>query len=457
MVVPKGSVLCLLCRGAINLKSGNLERFKSHLESVHDALYDMDLVISLAFLEGGEKEGIVDNMFPRIKHFFKSIKHNAENYSEDKLGIEKRLLEEEEEEEDEVMNPRKKIRMEEVQPKPTKNLGDEKFSEDEDSIIDVAENDYISDDESDISDHDDDDDKIEVSPVKVSLSHCKLCQLSLPLSSYKAHMELHEKEVSVSSANDDKLEKSKDEKPGLPSIQEKEQSSDDVVDDKEYSKCEVCGKNLKRKNMSRHKRRIHGISNSQLGISNSQDILEKVNTPENEEKSEVNDAIMDDLNDDSIQQPSDKTDQILKSGPNAPTRCDICMKPMMKKSLARHMSNLHPSEKLRTSSSPISTSRNPDNPGSKETNTASQSIVDDQEYDYRCKICFTRFQDLEDVKIHVKEDHDIDYEDLESIDDKGMKVSRDGAMKKLKTELIQQETDQEVTTLDEVDDDEDEW
>merc|ERR1711887_496289 len=131
---------------------------------------------------------------------------------------------------------------------------------------------------------------------------------------------------------------------------------------------------------------------------------------------------------------------------------------MQRKSLARHMSNLHPTEKIRTISSPISTSsRNPDQSGTKESNTTNQSVVDDQEYDYRCKICFTRFQDLEDVKIHVKEDHDIDYEDLESIDDKGMKVSRDGAMKKLKTELIQQETDQEVTTLDEVDDDEDEW
>merc|ERR1719376_1177707 len=455
MVVPKGSVLCLLCRGAINLKSGNLERFKSHLESVHDALYDMDLVISLAFLEGGEKDGIVENMFPRIRHFFKSIKHNAENYSEEKLGIEKRLLEEEEEEEDEVMNPKKKIRMEKAQPKVTKNLEDEKFSEDEDSIIDVAENDYISDDESDISDHDDDD-KIVVSPVKVSLSHCNLCQLSLPLSSYKAHMELHEKEVNVSSATNDNIEKSKDEESGSPSIQEKEQSSDDLVDDKEFSKCEVCGKNLKRKNMSRHKRRIHGINNSQLGSSNSQDILEKVNTHENEEKSVVNDANMDDPNDDSLQQPEDKSDQTLKSGPNAPTRCDICMKPMQRKSLARHMSNLHPTEKNRSISSPMSTStRNLDHPSSKNSNT-NQSVVDDQEYDYRCKICFTRFQELEDVKIHVKEDHDIDYEDLESIDDKGMKVSRDGAMKKLKTELIQQETDQEVTTLDEVDDDEDE-
>merc|ERR1719431_304758 len=100
--------------------------------------------------------------------------------------------------------------MEEAQPKPTKNIEDEKFSEDEDSIIDVAENDYISDDESDISDHDDDDDKIGVSPAKVSLSHCNLCQLSLPLSSYKAHMELHEKEVNVSSATNDNIEKSKD-------------------------------------------------------------------------------------------------------------------------------------------------------------------------------------------------------------------------------------------------------
>merc|ERR1719347_2010759 len=368
MVTPKGSVLCLLCRGAINCKSGNLERFKSHLESVHDALYDMDLVISLAFLEGGEKEGIVENMFPRIKHFFKSIKHNAESYSEVKLGIEKRLLEEEEEE-DELMNPRKKIRKEEIKPKTKEKLQDDKFSEDEDSIIDVAENDYISDDESDLSDQEDD--KIEVSPAKVSLSHCNLCQLSLPLSSYKAHMELHEKEVSTtaSSAHNENVEKAKDDEAGSLD-NEKEQSSDDLVGDKEYSKCEVCGKNLKRKNMSRHKRRIHGISNGQIGLSGSQDILEKVNTHENEEKSVTNDAITDDLVDESMQQSEDKSDQSLKAGPNAPTRCDICMKPMQRKSLARHMSNLHPTEKNRTSSSPApsnTSSKNNDYPSSKES------------------------------------------------------------------------------------------
>merc|ERR1712129_491074 len=110
MVVPKGSVLCLLCRGAVNLKTGDLGKFKIHLESVHDAVYDMDLVISLAFLEGGEKEGIVENMFPRIKNFFKSIKHSPKNFTGEKLSIEKRLLEEEDEE---IFNPRKRLRGEE--------------------------------------------------------------------------------------------------------------------------------------------------------------------------------------------------------------------------------------------------------------------------------------------------------------------------------------------------------
>ena len=88
MAVPKGSVLCLLCRGAINLKSGDLGRFKSHLESVHDAQYDMELIISLTFLEGGEKDGFVENIYPRIKDFFKSIKHNVGIYPVEKLGIE---------------------------------------------------------------------------------------------------------------------------------------------------------------------------------------------------------------------------------------------------------------------------------------------------------------------------------------------------------------------------------
>jgi len=444
--VPKGSVLCLLCRGAINLKSGDLGRFKSHLESVHDAQYDMELIISLTFLEGGEKDGFVENIYPRIKDFFKSIKHNVGTYSVEKLGIEKRLLEDEEEEHQEL-NPRKKMRREEEKPKVAEKIDADKFSEDDldESIVDIAENDYISDEESDVSDNDED--QVEVSPAKAILSHCDLCQLSLPPSSFQAHMELHEKEVDDSSTSNDSIEGLKENKQDSL-ITEKEQDGDDLVDDKIYSKCEICNKTLKRKNMSRHKKRLHGISGSQ-------NILEKVekvsvDTIENEEKSSAIDSNNEHLTEDLLQQSEDKNDQALSTGPCALTRCDICMKPMQRKSLARHMAKLHPTDKIRIGSpspSPIA-SRFNDQSVDREL-----SMLEEQEYDYKCKICFTRFQALDDLRIHVKEDHDIDYEDLEGLDNKDIGVSREGTMKKMETQLSQ-ETDQDVTTLDEKNDEE---
>ena len=84
MVVPRGCVKCILCRGSVNLKSGDLSRFKIHLETVHDALYDMDLIISVAFLEDGEKDSIVENVFPRIKTFFKAVKSSTDSNDDHK-------------------------------------------------------------------------------------------------------------------------------------------------------------------------------------------------------------------------------------------------------------------------------------------------------------------------------------------------------------------------------------
>jgi len=429
MVVPKGSVQCLLCRGAINLKAGDLGRFKSHLESVHDTLYDIDLVISLTFLEEGEKDRIVENMYPRIRSFFKSIKH-----SEEKLGIEKRLIEEDEEEEDNI-NPRKKIRKEESNNTIINNIEERNaLSEADDldqSIIDVLEND--SDDESEESEND----EIVTAP-DISLSHCELCQLSLPLSSFTAHMELHKDEITTNNtASIDTFIGVKADSPRLDKVAnkdaEKEVETDDLLDDKMFSKCEVCGKVLKKNNMSRHRKRLHGLFGGQ-------NILEKVNAVEKDETDAGSGSVMDDTLDEAVSLLAREEDRTA-------VRCDICMKPMKKTSLTRHMANLHPTEKTRSGSLSVhsdSSNRITDTPPPRSEST-------EQEYDYRCKICFSRFQELQEVKIHVKEDHDIDYEDLEAIDDKDMKVSREGAIRKLKTELILQEKDEETTILDEED------
>ena len=84
-------VKCLLCQASLNLRSGDLDKFRTHLETSHEIVYDMDLIISVSFLESEEKERIVETVFPRIKKFFQDIKNR--NQEPLKLNIEKRLLE----------------------------------------------------------------------------------------------------------------------------------------------------------------------------------------------------------------------------------------------------------------------------------------------------------------------------------------------------------------------------
>ena len=67
-------VECLLCKASLNLSSGNLDKFKLHLDTEHSAVFDIDLVISVSFLQTEEKERIVETVFPRIKKFFRDVK-----------------------------------------------------------------------------------------------------------------------------------------------------------------------------------------------------------------------------------------------------------------------------------------------------------------------------------------------------------------------------------------------
>ena len=93
MVHSSSVVKCLLCQASLNLSRGSLDKFKHHLETVHESVFDLDLVISVSFLETEEKERIVETVFPRIKKFFLDMKISNQDT---RLEIEKRLLEDEE-------------------------------------------------------------------------------------------------------------------------------------------------------------------------------------------------------------------------------------------------------------------------------------------------------------------------------------------------------------------------
>ena len=92
MVHMSSTIKCLLCQASLNLSSGDLDKFRQHLETSHDTVHDMDLIISVSFLESEEKERIVDTVFPRIKKFFMDVRSSI-SQEEPRLTIQKRLLE----------------------------------------------------------------------------------------------------------------------------------------------------------------------------------------------------------------------------------------------------------------------------------------------------------------------------------------------------------------------------
>ena len=59
MALSRLSVKCVLCRGAISIRAGNLDKMRLHMENDHDVFYNQDLLISLNFLEDFEREEII--------------------------------------------------------------------------------------------------------------------------------------------------------------------------------------------------------------------------------------------------------------------------------------------------------------------------------------------------------------------------------------------------------------
>ena len=76
------------------MRSGNLDKFKVHVESAHDVFYDHDILIAINFLEAHEKEVIIAKVLPRMKLLFNKVRSfNGKFVIGNKLTIEKRLLE----------------------------------------------------------------------------------------------------------------------------------------------------------------------------------------------------------------------------------------------------------------------------------------------------------------------------------------------------------------------------
>ena len=88
---PSGAVCCLLCRGFVSVRAGNLEKLKLHVESDHDVFYEHDILFAINFLDEHEKEIIIEKVLPRMKSLLENTKQKEP--PKPKLHIEKRLLE----------------------------------------------------------------------------------------------------------------------------------------------------------------------------------------------------------------------------------------------------------------------------------------------------------------------------------------------------------------------------
>ena len=118
MALSRLSVKCVLCRGAISIRAGNLDKMRLHMENDHDAFYNQDLLISLNFLEDFEREEIIEKALPRMKVIFKNVEgfKKVQNEANDSLQSLKRSLYD-----DLKKNTPKLKKLKIVQPPPTNN------------------------------------------------------------------------------------------------------------------------------------------------------------------------------------------------------------------------------------------------------------------------------------------------------------------------------------------------
>ena len=355
MVQSSSVVKCLLCQASLNLSRGSLDKFKHHLEAAHESVFDLDLVISVSFLETEEKERIVETVFPRIKKFFTDMKNSSQDT---RLGIEKRLMEDEELNGISALyrdNKRKRV--------------------EEDSK-------YSSLNESD-----------ELNSNSGRSKKIKDMENDLP--------SFGESRFSTNKLNDngnDKDRESEDRAEDDNGDNEEGKSSERFQNPNE-SKCDICDKVMLKKSIRKHKQRVHQLYENLKNLNNS------MGTGENslfEDKE--NDVSMDN----SMLEP--QVD--IEENPNV-VSCEICHKSITKGNIKRHMDKIH------FKSGPSNETIDED-----EGSDSLQMDIppQEQEQESKCKICFARFEELDELKEHFKDVHDIDYDNFENSEEDDVQI-----------------------------------
>ena len=63
---PPTTVTCILCHGSVSVKKGDKARFKNHISQDHEVHFDMDLIFALSFMSKVEKDTILGIIEPRF-------------------------------------------------------------------------------------------------------------------------------------------------------------------------------------------------------------------------------------------------------------------------------------------------------------------------------------------------------------------------------------------------------
>merc|ERR1719209_1475325 len=102
IISPSGLIPCPLCKADISLRSGTLNKVRTHMEDAHGIFHEIDSLLAMLFLEPYEKQVILEMVMPKLRKVLEKAKGKMGEKSE----VEKRLLEEKEE------NPAKKLKLE---------------------------------------------------------------------------------------------------------------------------------------------------------------------------------------------------------------------------------------------------------------------------------------------------------------------------------------------------------
>ena len=372
MAAPKGFIKCLLCHGAVSIKSGTVEKYKLHIENHHDVFFDVATLVNMTLLKPEEIEHIAELAAPRMKALLENQNmFNKKIVESKKKVIEKRLRENEDEEAFvSVCKPSKRP----------------KFSEDEDQIspgskdvnnssVEVGDNDNyeveqvnkesIEDDEPDSSFSkleivtDDKEGSDEDAPDTNQISISVVQQAESKTGGLK--VENIDEKMKVIRARIENLKDSgsmgKSGAAGF-TVPAGRSPIPNLVN------CDICDKSMLKKSLVKH-RRMCVIRKGASQTVKSEEVAQR--------------ALASPLRVQAAASPRGGKEKEFKS---FETECSICGKVMLKSNIKRHM-RLH-----------------------------EESQADDE---VKCKICFASFLELESLQRHTMELHNLQLQDVEEM------------------------------------------